>query len=169
MVFPYYCRRVLPLCLVTILLVACSVRKPNETPVKIDADSLEVRLEANGPFPAGGSIGIRMTVSNPTTAPRTFCRYHTPFEGIRNDIFLVSSLTNNKDEDIEYGGMMVKRAPPGRDDFLTLAPGASRTATVDLSQGGYGPLPPGGYAVRYRGTDISGLPMTGPIFISVTD
>ena len=134
-----------------------------ETPVKIDSEGLEVRLMSKGPFKAGSSIMIMMTVSNPTTAQRTFCRYHTPFEGIKNNIFLVHASMR----DIKYGGMMAKRAPPGKYDFITLAPRESCTSTVDLSQG-YD-LPPGEYAVSYRATDISGLPMSGPVSVSMTN
>jgi hypothetical protein len=152
----------------TVIFVLQETTKPimkqeEETPPKIDSKGLEVRLEAKGPFKAGGSIMIMMTVSNPTTAPRTFCAYHAPFEGIQKDIFKVSSSM----KDIEYKGMMMKRGPPKRQHFITLAPGESSTTTVDLSEG-YD-IPPGEYAVSYRKTGISGLPKAGPVSISVTD
>jgi hypothetical protein len=126
------------------------------------SSALVVTLNAEGPFPAGGPMKVTMTVENPTDGPLRFCRYHTPFEGIRNDIFSVSASIR----DIEYSGMMAKRAPPGEDDYITLAPGESKSATVDLSDG-YD-IPPGSYALSYRGTDISGLPSSGPLAISVS-
>ena len=106
---------------------------------------------------------VEMTVSNPTDRALTFCRYHTPFEGLQNDIFAVSASI----ADIEYRGIMKKRAPPGPEDYIRLEPGASKSATVDLSEGYT--IPPGGYALSYRGTDISGLPHSGPLGISVSE
>ena len=128
---------------------------------KIDAEGLEVELKVQGVYKAGHEMMIEMTVSNPTSGQRTFCRYHTPFEGMRNDIFSVSASIR----DVEYRGIMAKRGPPGKGDFITLEPGASRSATVDLSKG-YD-IPPGSYALSYRGTGISGLPMSGPLGITV--
>lgn len=127
----------------------------------IDADGLVVILQAKGPYVVGQPMLVEMTVRNPTAQTRTFCRYHTPFEGIRNDIFSVSASI----ADVKYAGMMAKRAPPGPADFIRVEPGASVSATVDLAEGYE--IPEGGFALSYRGTGISGLPSSGPVGISV--
>ncbi len=96
---------------------------------------------------------VRMEVSNPGATPLEFCVYHTAFEGLRNDIFDVETAAG---EPVDFVGIMAKRAPPGREHYATVAPRKFRVAEVDLAEG-YA-LTPGTYRVRYRGTDISGLP-----------
>ncbi len=105
---------------------------------------------------------VVMTVSNPTSATLEFCRYHTPFEGIANNIFVVRSVDG---EDIAYRGKMKKRAPPGRSDYVKVRPGKTTSAEVDLAEGWT--LVPGEYDVSYRGTTISGLPDSPPLRIVV--
>lgn len=149
--------------LAALALAACATPEaPMKTP-KIDTDGLRVELAAKTPFVAGQPMRVEMTVSNPTDRAKTFCRYHTPFEGLHNDIFAVSASI----ADVPYRGMMKKRAPPGPKDYIRLAPGEARSATVDLAEGYT--IPPGGYALSYRGTDISGLPHAGPVGISVAE
>ncbi len=128
---------------------------------KIDAEGLIVELSPPAAFVAGQPMRITLTVRNPTQRTLTFCRYHTPFEGLQNDIFSVSASI----ADVPYQGMMKKRAPPGPEDFIAVPPGESRSATVDLAEGYT--IPEGGFALSYRGTDISGLPQGGPVGISV--
>ncbi|MEM6294090.1 MAG: hypothetical protein AAGA54_22620 [Myxococcota bacterium] len=96
---------------------------------------------------------VRMEVSNPGEAALEFCVYHTAFEGLRNDIFEVQ---DDQGAAVPYVGIMAKRAPPGPEHYATIAPHKFRVAEVDLTEG-YA-LGPGTYRVRYRGTDISGLP-----------
>ncbi len=143
------------------LLFACATPEaPMKTP-KIDAQGLIVELSPPAAFVVGQPMRIEMTVSNPTQRTLTFCRYHTPFEGLQNDIFSVSASIS----DVPYQGKMKKRAPPGPEDFIEVPPGESRSATVDLAEGYT--IPEGGFALSYRGTDISGLPHAGPVGISV--
>jgi len=125
---------------------------------RIDAQGLTTEL---GPV-AGGPATVRLTVRNPTDRPRTFCDYHTPFEGIRNHIFEVRDAAG---AEIDYRGIMAKRAPPDDDDFITLAPGETRSAEVDLADAYE--LPPGRYAVRFIGSDICGLPSSGTVELTV--
>ena len=121
-----------------------------------------VELEATSPQPSEGPILIRMRVHNQGDAPATFCRYHTPYEGIRNDIFIVE---RGKTE-IPYQGKMAKRAPPGPQDHTTVKPGRSTAwAEVDLTEGYT--LKKGEYTVRFRGSGIPGLPDSAPIALSL--
>lgn len=105
---------------------------------------------------------VALSVENTGADHGTFCTYHTPFEGIRNDIFIVE----RDGEEVPYRGKMAKRAPPGPGDFLTLAPGARRgPVTVELATAYE--LTAGTYTVRYRGTGISGLPDSNPVQLVV--
>lgn len=128
----------------------------------MDAEGLVVTLTGPARITQGAAFPVSVVVSNPTDAPRVFCRYHTPFEGLANDIFSVVDGAGNR---VQYRGMMAKRAPPGAADFIRLAPGAARSAAVDLAEG-YAP-PAGTYQVRFRGSSISGLPDSAPLTVLV--
>jgi hypothetical protein len=146
-----------------------SAEAPKEEPLiqkpEKDADGLEVKLDMpSASPPTETSIKVRMTVRNPTETTRTFCDYHTPFEGIRNDIFEVRDSEGNE---IGYAGMMAKRAPPDPTNFIHLKPGASRAAEVDLNTGYT--LPVGKYTVRYKKSGISGLGDSNTFSFEVTE
>ncbi|MCB9670766.1 MAG: hypothetical protein H6734_14895 [Alphaproteobacteria bacterium] len=137
-----------------LLLAACVHHAPGGPMTK--SGTFDVRLEA------GTGTEVTMTVVNTGPDRGTFCTYHTPFEGIRNDIFVVE----RDGRELDYRGMMAKRAPPGPEDFRTVAAGGSvGPVTVDLSRG-YA-LGPGTWSVRYRGTGISGLPDSNPVELVV--
>lgn len=107
---------------------------------------------------ATGATTLVMSVHNPTAGRRTFCTYHTPFEGIRNDIFVVMTAAG---VELDYRGMMAKRVAPDASDHVTLAPGKTAIAEeVDLASvyALSGPC-----SIRYRGTGISGLGDSAPI------
>ncbi len=125
----------------------------------IDAEGLVVNIEAREPWRAGAAMRLSFTVNNPTAESRTFCTYHTPFEGMRNDIFIVEA----EGQRVDYVGMMAKRAPPGPEHFLRLEPGTSKRVEIDLAEGYR--LDAGSYRIAHRGTAISGLPNSP--FISV--
>ncbi|MCB9654168.1 MAG: hypothetical protein H6729_08580 [Deltaproteobacteria bacterium] len=125
------------------------------------SEMLEVRLTAEGSHQVGQPINIRMVVSNPTTEPLTFCKYHTPFEGLRNDIFAVRSAGH----ELEYRGAMAKRSAPEPQDYIQVAPGASVEAVIDLS-GDYA-FEAGVYEIVYRSTIVSGLKASPPLTLTV--
>lgn len=92
------------------------------------------------------------TVTNTSDAAARFCTYHTPFEGIANNIFAVVGPSGA----VDYVGPMKKRAAPGPDDYRTLAPGAQ--ASVPFVLADRYPTPAGSYTLQYKQTAISGLP-----------
>jgi len=131
-------------------------------PVKV-SETLDVTLLPAASFAAGSPIELRMRVKNSTGKPQKFCTYHTLFEGLRNDIFDVKNADGTK---LDYRGMMAKRAPPGDDDFITLAPGEERTSNpVDISEG-YA-FSSGAFTVMFSGGAISELPASAPLIIIV--
>lgn len=137
-----------------------------ETPVEPapgKAGVLEVTLTGGDAHLAGKPIKLRMRVKNPTGAPLRFCRYHTLFEGLRNDIFDVKRADGSE---LEYRGMMAKRAPPGPEDYVTVAPGEEVVSDeVDVSEG-Y-PFTAGTHSIVFPGGGISGLPPSAPLDIDV--
>lgn len=106
------------------------------------SEAVEARLEAAPQ--AAGAASVTFTLTNRGDRPVSVLKWHTPLEGIRNDIFRIV-----KDgEPVPYVGPMVKRAQPTAEDYVTLAPGETASATVDLGAV-YAFPEPGRYEVRY--------------------
>lgn len=106
---------------------------------------------------------VRMEVSNPHPAPIEFCRAHTPFEGLRNDLFEVRGPAGT---DVPYRGEMAKRAPPGPEDCFAVGPGRHHQAEVDLAEG-YALQAGTTYRVQYRASTISRLPASDVLELQV--
>jgi hypothetical protein len=124
----------------------------------IAAEGLVVTL-----LPGPSATSVIMRVENPTATTKTFCDYHTPFEGLRNHLFEVRGADGVV---VDYRGMMAKRAPPGDDDFLDVPAGGSRQSDpVDLREG-YA-LTTGTWTVRFAGNSISGLPASTTLTLTV--
>jgi hypothetical protein len=58
------------------------------------------------------------------------------------------------DAEVPYTGRMVKRAPPGLDDYVELAPHSAHTHTIDISR--FYAFKPGThtYVIRYEGAAL---------------
>lgn len=98
------------------------------------------------------AITIHMKVANISDEKDQFCDYHTPFEGIQNNIF---TIYRGKKE-VEYQGKMKKRIPPTDKDYIKLKPGKSTKCSVELD--GYDLSKKGSYTIQFTGNMISGLP-----------
>ncbi|MFP5285099.1 MAG: M35 family metallo-endopeptidase, partial [Thermoanaerobaculia bacterium] len=114
------------------------------------AEAVEARLEA-APPQAAGAASITFTLTNRGDRPVSVLKWHTPLEGIRNDIFRIL----HEGERVPYVGPMVKRGQPTAEDFVTLAPGETVSAVVDLGAV-YAFPEPGRYEVRYD-PDLQGV------------
>jgi peptidyl-Lys metalloendopeptidase len=79
-------------------------------------------------FGAGVPLVLDFVMKNTTAAPITFLAWRTPFRGILENFLQVARGTQH----IPYVGPLAKRSAPGPNDFITLQPGESRTATLDL-------------------------------------
>lgn len=140
-------------------LFACGARMPPNGPTStlptLSTEGLQILLADARPGE------LTFTVNNPTDGPRTFCTYHTPFEGLRNDILVVRA----SGQRVPYAGIMAKRAPPGPNDFRTLAPGEQASASFLLADGYT--LDPGTYNVLFAGNAPSGLPASPAVIVSI--
>lgn len=131
--------------------------------VPVKKTTLEVTLLPAEGLTAGKPIQFRQRVRNSTGVELKFCRYHTLFEGLRNDVLDVK---NGDGIDLDYRGMMAKRAPPGPEDFITVAPGAEVVSEwVDVSEG-YA-FTAGKFTVVFPGGGISELPSSSSIVVEV--
>ncbi|MEO1052544.1 MAG: DKNYY domain-containing protein [Bacteroidota bacterium] len=134
-------------------LMDTDAEKPESFKVTISSDK-EV-------YKKGEEIMISMIVENTSYMKDEFCNYHTPFEGIQNNIFTV--VRGNKE--IPYQGMMKKRIPPTADDYQKLKPGKSVKCSVEME--GYDMDRKGDYTIQFTGNMISGLPASNQIEISI--
>lgn len=123
------------------------------------ARTLSCALSAPKSVKAGEPVEVVFRLTNPTSKPLYVLDWHTPLEGLRNDIFQVT----RDGTELEYAGPMMKRAPPGADDYVTVEPGASVEGRVNLALT-YDFTKPGQYQIAFRGplmdvaTDKAALP-----------
>jgi peptidyl-Lys metalloendopeptidase len=104
--------------------------------------TVEARLEAAPQ--AAGTASITFTLTNRGDQPVSVLKWHTPLEGIQNDIFDIV----HEGKPVPYVGRLVKRGQPTAEDFVTLGPGETASAVVDLGEA-YAFPEPGRYEVRY--------------------
>ena len=105
---------------------------------------------------------LTLRVENRGDRAARFCRYQTPFEGFRAPFLSVEAESG---EEVVYTGALVKRAPPGDDDYITLAAGAVEQASFDLTDA-YA-VSTGPYTVRFVGGMVSGLPDSESVAVDV--
>ncbi|MCE9673860.1 protease [Myxococcus stipitatus] len=112
------------------------------------ATSLSCALKMAPRLVAGGPVTVTFDITNTSSQPLYVLTWNTPLEGrILNDMFRVT----RDGVELPYVGPMVKRAPPTPDSYVTLAPGATVTREVDISNA-YGATTPGAYGIEFRGS-----------------
>lgn len=102
---------------------------------------------------AGAKVPLKFTLKNRSPGVVNVLTWNTPLEGLTGRFL---SVTGPDGKEIEYGGPMVKRAPPARDNYIKLRKGATRQRTVDISRA-YAFTQPGSYRIAFIGelTDVS--------------
>ncbi|NMO22485.1 peptidase M35 [Pyxidicoccus fallax] len=106
---------------------------------------------------AGDSVLVTVTLTNVTSQPVRLLKWHTPVDGLLEDLFVVEA----DGVAAEYNGRHYKWATPEAHDWLRLAPGESSTSTVDLATI-YDLSRTGQYTLRYdseahHGRDHAGV------------
>lgn len=74
-------------------------------------------------------VHVRVTLTNNGSDAAQILKWQTPFWGVDDDMFQVG----RNGEAVAYLGRHVKRAAPTEADFVTLAPGQSLSARVEMS------------------------------------
>lgn len=106
---------------------------------------LECTLSVAPQVGAGEPVEVLFRLTNPTRQPLYVLKWHTPLEGLRSHLFTVT----RDGAELPYQGPMVKRAAPSASDYVTLAPGDSVEARVDVSLA-HEMAPPGRYQLTFR-------------------
>ncbi len=109
----------------------------------------------------GSAVLIEMKVKNIGDKKAPFCQYHTPFEGIKNNIFNIW----RKDKALPYQGIMKKRIPPTANDYLTIKAGEEVSCSFELE--GYDLSRKGSYQIQFKDNMISGLPSSNTIAFTI--
>lgn len=73
-------------------------------------------------------ITLQMTLHNAGKQTLNVLNWHTPFEGFFSRYLKVTGPQG----ELAYGGALVKRGSPERDEYLSIAAGKRATASVDL-------------------------------------
>jgi peptidyl-Lys metalloendopeptidase len=111
-------------------------------------------------FKGGEPILMDFVLTNPSPSPVRVLVWRTPFRGVTDNIFVVASGRTDQAGGrgvVGYIGPIVKRGPPQPDDFIELAPGASRRATVNLADS-YAIYQQGDYSVTLRPAPAPDIP-----------
>jgi hypothetical protein len=133
-------------------------------------ERLQIQLripEGKAAFKGADPVTIDFILTNPTSEKVQVLVWRTPFarEGVTENIFDVAAgrtgaAAGSGRSQIGYIGPLIKRRPPGPDDFITLAPGESRTTSVNLADY-YAIYQQGDYSVTYRAAPAHLPPIAG--------
>ncbi len=107
--------------------------------------SLACSLSVAPRFKVGEPVMVRFQLTNSSAQALHVLGWHTPFEGLLNN-FLQVTLDG---VDIPYQGPMLKRGDPTAEDYVAIAPGASKDAEVEASLA-YDFSKPGHYRIAFR-------------------
>jgi len=90
---------------------------------------------------------LKFTLYNPTTADFSFLNWHTPFEGIRGNIFDITHRGTGLKA--QYQGMIVRRGLNFTDeDFVAFSAGQSKSVSINLFDNYFFPFT-GEYVISY--------------------
>lgn len=105
---------------------------------------------------AADSLMLNISYTNVSATPIRFLPRNTALEGEINENFLVVYYDGQR---LPYIGRHAKRLPPTEDEFITIAPGSSVAATVDVGFA-YPMYEKGGYQVSYDAGELAGGALT---------
>lgn len=116
---------------------------------------LKAALDVPATLPGGEAVPLRFTLTNLTDTSLYVLKWYTPLEGIAGEIFRVE----RDGEVIPYAGILATRAAPTRDNYVSLAPGESASAEVDLATA-YDFSRAGRYTIKFVAPRISDVART---------
>ena len=133
----------------------------------VGGERLEVKLRIPEGKPAAFKgdqpILVEFILTNPSSSPVQVLVWRTPLKGVTDNIFAVAAARSDKGTTtsrglVSYIGPLLKRGAPQAEDFIQLAPGESRGATVNLAEY-YAIYEQSDYTLTYRPS----APATPPI------
>jgi peptidyl-Lys metalloendopeptidase len=122
--------------------------------VSLSADQTVIR--------ATESASVKVTFRQNGRAAAKVLQWYTPADGLEEPVFAVT----REGEPVRYEGAHFKRPAPQEADYLTLAPGESRTWTVDLA-GVYDLSKTGTYTLRFAVSGPNGDLRSNELSLSI--
>ena len=119
---------------------------------------LAARLAMPGYVGPGDRPVVELTLRNDSPEDVFVLSWQTPFASLTHQLFEV----RRDGREVEYLGPHVKFAAPRAEDYIRIAAGAARTATVDLAQL-YDFSRTGEYSVQYRVNVQDAIKLDGPL------
>jgi hypothetical protein len=119
-------------------------------PVVTTDSQLVATLAAPASLRRGDPVRVEFTLTNASDLDLYVLQWYTPLEGIWGEIFRVT----RDGRAIPYEGPLVSRGAPLPEEYVFLEPGASVSATVDLSPV-YDFSEPGTYTIAFQSPRIS--------------
>ena len=121
----------------------------SEAPVQKEPSTMTIKLDCTmsvaPSLRVGEPVELRFQLSNPTEQPLFVLKWQTPLEGLFGRHLEVTG----DGVEVPYQGPMKKRGDPQASDYVTIAPGASAEATVNMSLA-YDMQQPGRYRIAFR-------------------
>jgi hypothetical protein len=132
-------------------ILAWAQNNPDLVPPAGATDSeLVATLAASATLRRGDPVRVEFTLTNASGQDLYVLEWYTPLEGIWGEIFRVT----RDGRAIPYEGPLVSRGAPLPEEYVLLTPGASASATVDLSPV-YDFSEPGTYTIAFISPRIS--------------
>ncbi len=98
-------------------------------------------------YELGEKIVLIFRVENLMDSEQRFLKWHTPFEGFRNDFLDLQRIGGAT---VRYQGILASRAPPGEDSYLKIGPRQTATSQIEITEA-YPVAERGDYVLRYKG------------------
>lgn len=110
---------------------SASISEAGAVDQELALKNLEVSLSADkATFGASESALVNVTLRNGSSKTAKLLKKFMPVDGVEEPLFAVT----RDGAAVDYLGPHIKRGPVSEEDYLTLAPGESKTWTVDLAQ-----------------------------------
>lgn len=132
--------------LIAVLLSPLVLSGCNANEMKTSSNEIRIACQANSSALAEGAVVLDCTARNESSRTLRLLPWNTPLEPQLRGRFL--KVTNADGEQLNYRGMMVKRAAPTDDDYLILDPGQTVENSLDLTIS-YSFCPNTSYRINY--------------------
>ncbi len=147
--------------LIIIVVASAIACKTTVTNSSIDSINAKISVEKRS-YNSGEDISLTLEIKNIGQESFTYLPWGTPIEnGFTNDCLDVK----HDGVPVDYIGIMVKRRPPEKEDYITLHPLEISTGVVNILDG-YPLTDPGTYTVQFK-ERYGGIPASNTIEFSL--